>query len=110
VSRQAIEGSAEQFRQSRDRRWDEAELLVLYIEGQRFGHPHVISAVGNDRDGGKHVLGIRCEATENAAAAKDPLTRVHENALAPDHKHLFAWRLSDADGGVKRLGTVAALP
>src|SRR4051794_33943376 len=31
VSRQAIEGSIEQLRQLRERRWDETDLLVLYI-------------------------------------------------------------------------------
>jgi hypothetical protein len=46
VSRQAIEGSVEQLRQLRERRWDKADLLVLYIDGQRFGSHHVISAVG----------------------------------------------------------------
>ena len=43
ISRQAIEGSAEQLRQLRERRWDKAELLVIYIDGQRFGAHHVIS-------------------------------------------------------------------
>ena len=33
VSRQAIEGSVEQLRQLRERRWNEADLLVLYIDG-----------------------------------------------------------------------------
>jgi hypothetical protein len=31
-------------RQLRERRWNEADLLVLYIDGQRFGSHHVISA------------------------------------------------------------------
>src|SRR4051794_2168497 len=43
---------------------------LLYIDGQRFGSHHVISAVGVDRDGNKHVLGIQVGATENAAAVK----------------------------------------
>jgi putative transposase len=73
VSRQAIEGSVEQLRQLRERRWNEADLLVLYIDGQRFGSHHVISAVGVDRNGSKHVLGIQVGATENAAAVKQLL-------------------------------------
>ena len=41
VSRQAMEGSVEQLQQLRERRWEEADLLVLYIDGQRFGwHCH----------------------------------------------------------------------
>jgi transposase-like protein len=58
-SRQAIEGSAEQLRQLRERRWEEPDLLLLYIDGQRFGSHHVISAVGVDRAGAKHVLAFR---------------------------------------------------
>ena len=74
VSRQAIEGSAEQLRQLRERRWDKTDLLVIYIDGQRFGDHHVISGVGIDREGSKHILGIEMGATENATAVKKLLT------------------------------------
>jgi putative transposase len=47
VSRQAIEGSAEQLRQLRERRWDNTEILAIYIDGQRFGAHHVISGHRN---------------------------------------------------------------
>lgn len=70
ISRQAIQGSADQLRQLRERRWDQIELLAIYVDGQRFGDHHVISAVGIDREGIKHVLGIEPGATENAAAVK----------------------------------------
>jgi transposase-like protein len=89
VSRQAIEGSVEQLRQLRERRWDKAELLVLYIDGQRFGSHHVISAVGVDRAGTKHVLGIEVGATENAAAVKQLFTHVREQGLPTDRHYLF---------------------
>ena len=46
ISRQAIEGSAEQLRQLQERRWDQADLLAIYIDGQRFGAHHVLSALG----------------------------------------------------------------
>ena len=89
VSRQAIEGSVEQLRQLRERRWNEAELLVLYIDGQRFGSHHVISAVGVDRAGVKYVLGIQVGATENAAAVKQLFTNLRDQGLPTDHKYLF---------------------
>jgi len=41
---------------------------VIYLDGMVFGEHHVISAVGVDRAGHKHVLGIQQGATENAAA------------------------------------------
>lgn len=89
VSRQAIEGSVEQLRELRERRWAQADLLVLYIDGQRFGSHHVISAVGVDRNGSKHVLGIQVGATENAAAVKLLLTNLREQGLPTDRKYLF---------------------
>jgi transposase-like protein len=89
ISRQAIEGSAEQLRQLRERRWEDADLLVIYVDGQRFGAHHVISAVGVDRDGGKHILGIELGATENAAAVKSLFTRLRDQGLPTERKYLF---------------------
>jgi putative transposase len=89
ISRQAIEGSVEQLRQLRERRWDKADLLVLYIDGQRFGSHHVMSAVGVDRAGDKHVLGIELGATENAAAVKQLFTKLRDQGLPTDRKYLF---------------------
>jgi transposase-like protein len=89
VSRQAIEGSAEQLRQLRERRWDRTGILVIYIDGQRFGAHHVISAVGIDRAGVKHVLGIQPGATENAAAVKSLLNGLREQGLPTERRYLF---------------------
>lgn len=89
ISRQAIEGSVEQLRQLRERRWDRVDLLVLYVDGQRFGSHHVISAVGVDRAGVKHVLGIELGATENAATVKQLFTGLREQGLPTDRKYLF---------------------
>jgi putative transposase len=52
------------------------EILVIYIDGQRFGAHHILSAVGVDREGRKHILGIEAGATENAAAIKRLLTHL----------------------------------
>jgi putative transposase len=89
VSRQAIEASAEQLKALRERRWDEIEILVIYIDGQRFGAHHVLSAVGVDRDGRKHILGIEAGATENAAAVKRLLTDLRDHGLPTDRTYLF---------------------
>ena len=59
ISRKAMEASAGQLQKLRDRQWTDTEILVIYIDGQRFGSHHVMSAVGIDQNGGKHVLGIR---------------------------------------------------
>ncbi len=89
VSREAIEGSAEQLRQLAERRWDAVDLLAIYVDGQRFGEHHVISAVGIDREGHKHILGIEPGATENAAAVKNLFTRLRGQGLPTDRRYLF---------------------
>ncbi len=89
ISRQAIEGSSEQLRQLEARRWDQVDLLAIYVDGQRFGEHHVISAVGVDREGGKHILGIEPGATENAAAVKKLFTRLREQGMPTDRRYLF---------------------
>jgi putative transposase len=89
VSRQAIEASVEQLKQLQERRWDQVEILVIYLDGQRFAEHHILSAVGVDVEGHKHVLGIACGATENAAAVKQLLIGLRDRGLPTDHKYLF---------------------
>src|SRR5215831_18628169 len=86
ISRHAIEASAEQLKQIQERRWDEIEILVIYIDGQRFASHHILSAVGVDAEGQKHILGIEPGATENAAAVKRLLTRLRDQGLPTDRK------------------------
>ncbi len=89
VSRQAIEASSEQLKQLQERRWDSTEILIIYIDGQRFGEHLIISAVGIDVHGNKHVLGLAAGATENAAAVKELLTHLRDHGLSTERKYLF---------------------
>jgi transposase-like protein len=89
ISRKAVEASAEQLQRLQDRRWDNVEILVIYIDGQRFGAHHVLSAVGVDATGKKHILGLEPGATENAASVKRLLTRLRDHGLATDRQYLF---------------------
>ncbi len=89
ISRQAIEASAEQLKTLREKRWDTVEILVIYIDGQRFGAHHILSAVGVDREGSKHILGIEAGATENAASVKRLLTHLRDQGLPADRQYLF---------------------
>ena len=89
VSRQAIEASAEQLKELQERRWEGIEILVIYIDGQRFASHHILSAVGVDVEGKKHILGIESGATENAAAVKRLLIHLRDHGLPMDRKYLF---------------------
>ena len=89
VSREAAEASEEALKEMLERRFDDVDLLVIYIDGMMFGEHHVISAVGVDRAGHKHVLGIQPGATENAAAVEDLLQQLVARGVNPKAKRLF---------------------
>lgn len=89
ISCHVTEASAEQLRQLRERRWDEVEILVIYVDGQRFGDLHVISAVRVDVEGRTHILGIEPGETENAAAMRRPLAHLRDHGLPTNRQYLF---------------------
>ena len=89
ISRKAIDASVEQLQELQERRWEDAEILVIYIDGQRFADQHILSAVGVDRQGKKHILGIESGATENAASVKRLLIHLRHQGLPTDRKYLF---------------------
>jgi transposase-like protein len=89
VSREAAEAGDEALQELLERRFDRLDLLVIYIDGMVFGEHHVISAVGVDAQGHKHVLGIQSGATENAAAVEDLLHQLVARGVKPDVKRLF---------------------
>jgi transposase-like protein len=89
VSRETIEASEAALKQLLERRFDEVELLIIYIDGMHFGEQCVLAAVGLDIQGRKHVLALREGATENAEAAKDLLQHLVEHGVNPAHRRLF---------------------
>ena len=89
VSREFIEASEEELRKLCERRFDEVELLVIYLDGMVFGGHHVIGAVGVDTDGRKHVLGLVEGASENGASVTSLLESLVERGLEPARRYLF---------------------
>jgi putative transposase len=89
VSREAAEAGEEALKELLERRFAGIDLLVIYLDGMQFGEHHVISAVGVDRAGHKHVLGMQQGATENAAAVEDLLEQLVARGVDPKAKHLF---------------------
>jgi len=73
VSRPGIEASEQTLKDLCERRFDGKDILIVYLDGIQFGQIHVIVALGVDREGHKHVLGLREGATENATVVKDLL-------------------------------------
>ena len=89
VSREFVAASAEQLRALCERRFDDRDLLVIYIDGVQFGGHHVIVAIGVDSDGRKHVLGLAEGASENAVVVKGLLEDLVERGVDPRRKRLF---------------------
>jgi transposase-like protein len=65
------------------------EILVIRIDGQKFGAHHTLSAVGVDREGRKRILGIEGGRDRNAAAVKRLLTETHFRKI-DGHRDLWA--------------------
>jgi putative transposase len=93
VSREAIEAGERVLKDLAERRFDDVELLVIYVDGMRFGDYHVIAAVGVDVEGRKHVLGLREGATENATVVKELLVELVARGVKP----------AGVEGGRRRL-------
>jgi len=89
VSREFIEASEKQMKEFAERRFDDKDILIIYIDGIRFSQFHVIAAIGVDSDGFKHVLGLTEGATENAAVVKDLLEDIVARGIDPSRKRLF---------------------
>jgi putative transposase len=70
VSREAIEASEQVLQALAERRFDDRDILLIYLDGLRFGRHHVLAAVGVDSQGNKHVLGLRQGASENAVVSR----------------------------------------
>jgi transposase-like protein len=89
VSRHFVEGSAEVLQQLMERRLDEWDILIVYVDGIVFGEYHAIAAIGVDTEGSKHVLGLREGASENQVVAKALLEDLVERGLDPKRRRLF---------------------
>ena len=89
VSRETIEAAEKSIDEVLARRFDELDLLVIYVDGLIFSGHTVLAAVGVDRQGNKHVLGLQQAATENTAAAEDLLTSLVERGISPEKNRLF---------------------
>jgi transposase-like protein len=89
VSRENIEAGERLLRELAGRDFSEKDILIVYIDGMRFGPYHVIAAVGVDAEGHKHVLGLREGASENAEVVKSLLEELVERGVKPGRRRLF---------------------
>ena len=89
VSRKSIEDSEKALKELAERRFDDKDILIIYIDGIVFSGHHVIVAIGIDSEGHKHVLGLRDGASENATVCTALLEDLVERGVNPDRRRLF---------------------
>lgn len=89
VSREAIEASEQVLRTLAERRFDDQDILLIYVDGLRLGRHHVLAAVGVNSQGKKLVLGLREGASENAVVVKDLLLDLVARGIRPGRRRLF---------------------
>ncbi len=89
VSREFIEASEKSLKDLMERRFDDQDILVVYIDGLVFGGHHVIVSIGVDAEGHKHVLGLRDGASENATVCTALLEDLVERGVKPGRRRLF---------------------
>ncbi len=89
VSREFIGASEKVLKEFAESRFDDKDILIIYIDGLVFGGYHVIAAVGVDSEGFKHVLGLAEGASENAVVVKDLLEDIVGRGVKLGRRRLF---------------------
>lgn len=93
VSREFVEAGEKTLEELLARRFDTMNMVAIYIDGIILGSGqrkhHVLTALGVDESGRKHVLGLREGASENAAVVKALLEDLVERGIAPGVQRLF---------------------
>ncbi len=89
VSRHFVKATAEQMRGFLERDLSGLDLVAIFIDGIDFKGHLLIVAMGLDRDGRKHVLGLRQGASENAEVCKGLLEDLARRGLDTGKDYLF---------------------
>jgi transposase-like protein len=89
ISREFQEASEAALKELGERRFEEKDIVVIWIDGLILGGHHVLVALGVDVQGVKHVLGLAAGASENAVVAKGLLEDLVRRGVRPGRRRLF---------------------
>ena len=89
VSRQFVRATAHQLQELCQRRLEGLRLIAILIDGIAFAGQMLIVALGVEESGGKQVLGLWQEATENATVCRALLEDLVERGLDLQRRYLF---------------------
>ena len=89
VSREFQEASEKALKELAERRFEDQDILIIYLDGLILGGHHVVVALGVDPQGVKHVLGLAAGASENATVVKGLLEELVSRGVKPGRRRLF---------------------
>lgn len=89
VSRHFVEATAEQMRAFLERDLSGLDLSAIFIDGIEFKGHLLVVALGLDKAGKKHILGLCQGATENAAVCTQLLEDLARRGLNTNKDYLF---------------------
>jgi putative transposase len=89
VSRANIEAGEKLLKELAERRFDQLDILIIYLDAIVLGDYHVLGAIGVDSTGSKHVLGLRAGSSENTVVATELLNDLVNKGVKPDRHRLF---------------------
>ena len=89
VSRQFVAASAAELKKLCEKKLDDLDLVAILIDGIHLGQQVLVVALGIERTGKKHVLGLWQGATENTTVVKELLEDLVARGLKQDRRYLF---------------------
>lgn len=89
VSRHWKAASAKQMKELMERPLCNLDINVIMIDGKGFGDYTVITALGIDSQGHRHILGLWSGATENSVVCGQLLDELIERGLSSQQQYLF---------------------
>lgn len=89
ISRHFVKATAEQMMEFMERDLSHLELCAIFIDGIEFKSNLLVVALGLDKTGRKHILGLWQGATENAAVCNNLLDDIERRGLDTKRDYLF---------------------
>jgi putative transposase len=89
VSRHFVKATAQEMREFLERDLSGLDLIAIFVDGIEFKGHLLVVALGLDRVGRKHVLGLRQGATENATVCTSLLEDMARRGLDAGKDYLF---------------------
>jgi transposase-like protein len=89
ISRHFVKATAEQMREFMERDISNFELCAIFVDGIEFKGHLLVVALGLDKEGKKHILGLWQGATENSTVCNNLLNDIERRGLDMNREYLF---------------------